>query len=203
MPKAEETVLEINLSALAHNYQYLKSKVAEKVTIMAVVKAYGYGSDSIEIAKELETLGVNYFAVAYTSEGVALRNAGITTPIMVLHPLANAFKELIEHCLEPSLYSLKTLEAFVSTAEKLKQNDYPIHLKYNSGLNRLGFNDSDISEINVLLKSSEAIKTISLLSHLVASEDASEREFTLNQIRRFTHFSETFENEVGYMPMRH
>lgn len=203
MPKAEETVLEINLSALAHNYKYLKSKIANGVKMMAVVKAYGYGSDSVEVAKELETLGVDYFAVAYTSEGVRLRDAGITSPIMVLHPLANAFEELIERCLEPSLYSLKTLEAFISTAETLKQTNYPVHLKYNSGLNRLGFVDSDVSKMNRLLKSTEAIKTKSLLSHLVASEDASERAFTLKQIQEFTSFSEGFEKTFGYMPMRH
>ena len=203
MSKAEETVLEINLSALAHNYHYLKSKVADTVKLMAVVKAYGYGSDSVEVAKELETLGVDYFAVAYTSEGVRLRDAGITSPIMVLHPLANAFEELIERCLEPSLYSLKTLEAFIETAETLKQNSYPIHLKYNSGLNRLGFNDADVPEMNDLLKSSEAIKTKSVLSHLVASEDASERHFTLKQIEKFKGFSKAFEETFGYMPLRH
>lgn len=203
MQKAKETLLEINLSALAHNFFYLKSKVEENVKVMAVVKAYAYGSDSVEVARELEALGVDYFAVAYTSEGVALRDAGITKPIMVLHPLTNAFEKLIERCLEPSLYSLKTLESFASIAHKLNLDNYPVHLKYNSGLNRLGFNDQDLVEMVALLKASKAIKIKSLLSHLAASEDASERKFTLKQIQRFTNFSETFANTLGYMPKRH
>ena len=107
MPKAQETVLEINLSALGHNYNYLKSKVNTSVKLMAVVKAFGYGSDSVMVAKELQTLGADYFAVAYTSEGVRLRDENITTPILVLHPLANAFKAVsYTHLTLPTICSV-------------------------------------------------------------------------------------------------
>jgi alanine racemase len=203
MPKAQETVLEINLSALGHNYNYLKSKVNASVKLMAVVKAYGYGSDSVMVAKELQSLGADYFAVAYISEGVRLRDEAIATPILVLHPLANGFKELINRCLEPSIYSLKTLKEFIATAETLGQKEYPIHLKFNSGLNRLGFNEQDVPEMNVLLKNTTAVKVTSLMSHLVASEDHSLSEFTQHQISTFIAFSEGFKAEFGYMPMRH
>ena len=203
MPKAQETVLEINLSALGHNYNYLKSKVNTSVKLMAVVKAFGYGSDSVMVAKELQTLGADYFAVAYTSEGVRLRDENITTPILVLHPLANAFKELIERCLEPSIYSLKTLREFIATAQTLKQKEYPIHLKFNSGLNRLGFNEKDVPEMYSLLKNTTAVKVTSLMSHLVASEDHNLTDFTHKQISSFVSFTENFKTEFGYMPMRH
>jgi len=104
MSKAQDTVLEIDLGALSHNFKYLKSKLQPQTKFLAVVKAFAYGSDAIEIAKHLEKLEVDYFAVAYTKEGVALREAGIRTPILVLHPQPINFRILIDHCLEPSLY---------------------------------------------------------------------------------------------------
>ena len=115
MPKAQETILELQFDALTHNYNYIKSKLNPKTKFLAVVKAFAYGSDSIEVAKHLEILNVDYFAVAYTKEGAALRDAGITTPILVLHPQAFNFKEIIEHCLEPSIYSSNILKEFISS----------------------------------------------------------------------------------------
>ena len=102
-----ETVLEIDLDALRHNYQYITQHLAEKTRVLAVVKAFGYGSEAVAIAKELVELGVDYFGVAYAPEGAALRDAGITTPILVLHPLEVHFEQIISRCLEPNLYSEK------------------------------------------------------------------------------------------------
>jgi alanine racemase len=147
MPKAQETVLEIDLKALKHNYEHIKSKLHNTTKILAVVKAFAYGSDANTIARYLQDLEIDYFAVAYISEGVALREAGIRTPILVLHPQAVNFKTLIEHCLEPSLYSVKILNEFIATATEEKQRNYPVHIKFNTGLNRLGFSENDINYI--------------------------------------------------------
>ena len=203
MPKARETVLEINLDALAHNYNYIRSKTDTDVKFMAVIKAFGYGSDVTGIAKKLVELGADYFAVAYTSEGIALRKAGIETPILVLHPQSVNFEAIIQHCLEPSLYSEFVLEKFIKTAEDHKQKDYPVHLKFNTGLNRLGFSEKETSVVRDLLKSTTAVKAASFFSHLAASEDWREREFTLMQIHTFRKIAVKLFDELGYRPLLH
>ena len=203
MPKAQQTVLEIDLNALTHNYNYLKSKLKSETKFLAVVKAYGYGSEACEIAKHLEQLGVDYFAVAYVQEGVALRNAGVTKPILVLHPQPVNFESLIEHCLEPSVYSSKILTDFVAIAEKKAQTDYPMHIKFNTGLNRLGFSENDIKYIYALILKTKAVKVKSIFSHMAASEDLNEREFTNGQIKSFNTIIEIFSNLLGYRPMLH
>lgn len=203
MPKAQETVLEIDLSALKHNFEFLKSKISETTKFLAVVKAFAYGNDAVEIARYLQDLGVDYFAVAYTSEGVALRDAGITTPILVLHPLPISFKTLIERCLEPSIYNRKVLTEFIQVAEKENQCNYPIHLKFNTGLNRLGFVETDMEDIHSNLKNRSTLQVKSLFSHLAASEDLSEKDFTLKQISAFKAIISSFKNTFGYTPMLH
>ena len=203
MPKARETVLEIDLDALAHNYRYLRSKLHEDVKFMAVVKANGYGSEVVDIAKKLVGLGADYFAVAYASEGIALRNAGIETPILVLHPQSVNFEAIIENCLEPSLYSKFVLEEFIQTAERLEQKQYPVHIKFNTGLNRLGFSDKETAIVRDLLKGTEAVRASTFFSHLAASEDWREREFTLMQIHTFRKIAVKLYDELGYRPLLH
>lgn len=203
MPEAKETVLEIDLNALKHNYEFIKSKLNKKTKILAVVKAFAYGSDANVIANYLQNLDVDYFAVAYISEGVALRDAGIKTPILVLHPQAINFKTLIERCLEPSLYSAKILNEFITIASEEKQNNYPVHIKFNTGLNRLGFQDNDIDYIISKASGTSAIKVKSIFSHLAESENLNEREFTRLQIERFKQISDTFSERIGYKPMLH
>lgn len=203
MPKARETVLEIDLNALAHNYNYLRSKLDKDVKLMAVVKAFGYGSDVTGIANKLASLGADYFAVAYTAEGIALREAGIETPILVLHPQSTNFEAIIENCLEPSLYSKFVLEEFIKTAEKQNQKDYPVHIKFNTGLNRLGFSEKETSVVRDGLKNTGAVKAASFFSHLAASEDWREREFTLLQIHTFRKIALKLYDELGYRPMLH
>lgn len=203
MDNIGETTLEINLSALAHNYNFLQSKIASKTKFLAVVKAFAYGSDMVAIAKKMEGLGVDYFAVAYTKEGVLLRDAGITLPILVLHPQPLNFKTLIDRCLEPNLYSPKVLRLFLSVAKELKQTDYPVHIKFNTGLNRLGFWENDVDFIMKELRDCNDIKIKSIFSHLAASEDEKEREFSLTQIETFKKISSYLEKRLGYMPVRH
>ncbi len=203
MQKATETVLEINLNALAHNYGYLTSKLNPETKVLAVVKAFGYGSDSVAVAEELASLGVNYFAVAYAGEGETLRNAGIVTPILVLHPLPVNFNVITSRCLEPSIYSRKTLTEFIAFSEEKKFEDYPIHLKFNTGLNRLGFDEEEIPFIIEILSKTKSITVRSIFSHLVASEDGNEREFTLKQLGAFKRISDALIEKLGYKPLLH
>ncbi|UOB19278.1 alanine racemase [Abyssalbus ytuae] len=203
MPKVTETVLEINLKNLKQNLEFLKSKIKPETKFLAVVKAFGYGSDSVEISKYLEKSGVDYFAVAYTTEGITLRNAGIKTPILVLHPLPSHFKEIVEYNLEPNLYNRKVLTEFIECAKKLSQINFPIHIKFNTGLNRLGFREEHIEFISQQVNSTDAIKIQSVFSHLVASEDLNEKYFTLNQIEKFKTIAAKLSGQIGYTPVMH
>ena len=203
MPKTEETVLEINLRSLEHNYHYLRSKLKLGTKFLGVVKAFGYGSDAVRIAAELEKLGADYLAVAYAGEGVALRDAGIQIPILVLHPQTVSFNVLIDRCLEPSLYSPKILKEFLEAAKQRGQKDYPTHIKFNTGLNRLGFLENEVDAIAEQLTGRNEIKISSIFSHLAASEDSNENEFTKLQIDTFERITQKFKNRLGYLPFRH
>jgi alanine racemase len=203
MPKAQETVLEIDLKALKHNFEYITSKIQEDTKVLAVVKAFAYGSHAEKIANYLQDLNVDYFAVAYVSEGVALRDAGIVKPILVLHPQVINFKTLIERCLEPSLYNAKILNEFITIASEEKQTNYPVHIKFNTGLNRLGFSENDVDEIVTKLKGTHSIIAKSVFSHLAASEDLSEKDFTLKQIQNFKKITKAFSKKIGYNPLLH
>ena len=203
MPKAQETILEIDLSALTYNFKYLKSKLQPQTKFLAVVKAFAYGSDSVEIAKHLQKLDVDYFAVAYAKEGVTLRDAGITKPILVLHPQPINFKTIIEKCLEPSIYSPKILNEFINVAEEQAQTNYPVHIKFNTGLNRLGFWENDVDLIVSKLKATKSIIAKSVFSHLAASEDENEIDFTHQQIETFKTIAKELENKIGYSPWLH
>ena len=189
MPKAQETILEIDLNALKHNFEHLKSKLKPNTKFLAVLKAFAYGNDAAEIALYLQNLEVNYFAVAYVNEGVVLRKAGVKKPIIVLHPQAVNLKTLIDNCLEPNLYNTKILNEFIKIASAEKQIDYPIHIKFNTGLNRLGFWENDVDFIVSKLNGTNTVKVKSIFSHLAASEDLNEKEFTLNQIESFKSIS--------------
>ncbi len=203
MPTTAETVLEIDLNALDHNYRFLSAKIPSDTKFLAVVKAFGYGSDAVTIARELESLGVDYLAVAYANEGETLRNAGIKSPILVLHPLPVNFQVILDHCLEPSIYSLKMLEKFVTFSESQNQINYPVHLKFNSGLNRLGFSENDVSWVIDKLSATTSVKVKSIFSHLAASEDLSEDSFTNKQLDRFKFISEELIKELDYRPLLH
>lgn len=203
MPKTQETVLELDLEALAFNFKFIKSKLNPNTKMLAVVKAFAYGTDAGHIAKKLEQLNVDYFAVAYTHEGVLLRDQGIKTPILVLHPQPVNFKLLIDKCLEPNLYNMRVLKLFLALAQKMEQKAYPVHLKFNTGLNRLGFRHKDLDSIVEKLIKAPQIKVKSIFSHLAASEDINERPFTLQQISAFDEIANKFIKKIGFKPMLH
>ncbi|MFQ3182008.1 MAG: alanine racemase [Polaribacter sp.] len=196
------TVLEIDGNALEHNLHYFKQKLKPETKILAVVKAFGYGSDGVQVADFLKDK-VDYFAVAYASEGIALREAGIQTPILVLHPQIPTLQAIVEYQLEPNLYCFKVFDAFLELAKEAALVDYPIHLKFNTGLNRLGFKHADIPRILSWLKDTNHIKVRSLFSHLAASEDLNERDFTRSQIANFTSVAQEFYKNLSYEPMLH
>ena len=203
MSKVGETTLVLDLAALEHNYNYLRSKITPETKFLGVVKAFAYGSDMVAIAKKLEQLGTDYLAVAYVNEGVLLRKAGVQLPILVLHPLASNFDDLIEYHLEPSIYSKNILNQFLKTAKEGGQRDYPVHIKFNTGLNRLGFSEEDVDFIAEEIKRSGSIKIVSTFSHLAASEDKNEQAFSLEQIESFKNLSGALLDRLGYAPIRH
>ncbi|SNY94903.1 alanine racemase [Flagellimonas pacifica] len=203
MDKIGESTLFIDLSALEHNYRYLKSKIAPETKFLAVVKAFAYGSDMVSIAKKMESLEADYLAVAYAKEGVLLRNAGIKIPILVLHPQPINFGEIIDNNLEPSLYSPKILREFLAEAKQRQLANFPVHIKFNTGLNRLGFWESDVAFIHQQLQGRNESKVISIFSHLAASEDKNEKEFSQTQISTFEKISKEIDQKLGYSPFRH
>lgn len=196
------TVLEIDANAIKHNLQYFKSKINNKTKILAVVKAFSYGSDAIEIAKLIQE-DVAYFAVAYCHEGINLKNAGIKNPILVLHPQISNLEAIIQNNLEPSIYNISILKSFLKLTEKQNLTDYPIHIKFNTGLNRLGFTRNEIEDIFYLLKDTKSIKIKSIFSHLAASEDKNELDFSSKQISKFEDIASDFEEIFGFLPTMH
>jgi len=202
MGNSHVTVLEINLNAIDHNLNVFKSRLLPETKVLAVVKAFAYGSSSVEIAKFLESK-VAYFAVAFLNEGVALREAGIKTPILVLHPQKINLEKILKSCLEPNIYSITLLKAVIEAAKNLKIQNYPIHIKFNTGLNRLGFTKKDIPEILSLVKNQKEIEIASVFSHIAASEDLNEQEFTLQQINTFKEISTHLIPQLSNTPFRH
>ncbi|MCA0932906.1 alanine racemase [Lutimonas saemankumensis] len=197
------TVLEIDLSSIEHNLNFFRSQLNPKTKILAVVKASGYGSDSVIMAETLEKLEVDYFAVAYADEGIALRSSGISTPILVLHPQLQNLEIICQNNLEPNLYSRRMLSEFLKLAKSLRLNNYPVHIKFNTGLNRLGFDAADIDFVCDNLKEQSLVRVKSIFSHLVASEDEGEKEFSLDQIEKFKSICSSFNSRLGYTPIRH
>lgn len=188
-----DTVLEIHLSNLRHNYSFLRKRLSTNTKLLAVVKAFGYGSDAVAVATCLAEQGVDYFGVAYVHEGIALRKAGITTPILVLHPQAPNFEALINHQLEPSLYSQRILDAFLNKLKETQTKNYPVHVKFNTGLNRLGFQPKDVvSLLDSMNTNSAWLHLQGVYSHLAASDDSSEATFTKMQLRTFADIASSF-----------
>lgn len=196
------TILEIDNQALEHNLNYFKSKLNPETKILAVVKAFGYGSDGVLVGDFLKDK-VDYFGVAYAQEGIVLREAGIETPIMVLHPQIQNFDAIINHRLEPCLYNFKTLDAFFALADERLLLNYPVHLNFNTGLNRLGFWHNDIAILLSKINENKYIKIISFFSHLAASEDPEEKEFSINQINNFAYIVSQMYKALPYEPLIH
>ncbi|MCX3263204.1 bifunctional UDP-N-acetylmuramoyl-tripeptide:D-alanyl-D-alanine ligase/alanine racemase [Pedobacter agri] len=200
--KIHDTVLEIDLNAMVGNLQFYRSKIKPGVKIMAMVKAFSYGSGSFEIANLLQFHKVDYLAVAYADEGIALRKAGITLPIMVMSPEESAFEALIKYRLEPEIYSLEILDSFLNSLSDY-EFDYPIHIKIDSGMHRLGFDSDEIEKLLLLLSGSQRLNVKSIFSHLVASGEAEHDGFTQQQIEKFCLIASQLIAALGYKPLLH
>ena len=201
--KTHETVLEINLDAISHNLNFYKSKLKPTTKVMVMVKAFGYGNGSYEIAKLLAHHQVSYLGVAFADEGVELRKAGIKIPIMVMNPENSAFSTMIAYNLEPEIYNRAELESFLQIAENQNLYNYPIHLKLNTGMNRLGFVEKDFDGLIQLLKQTNLVQVASIFSHLATSDMPEEKKFTLQQIQKFKKWSAYLKEELRIQPLLH
>lgn len=200
--KVHDTIMEIDLNAVAHNLRYYQSRLQTGVKLMAMVKAFSYGSGSFEIANLLQYHQVDYLAVAYADEGIALRKAGITVPIMVMSPEVSAFEAMLQYHLEPELYNFEILTAFVAFLPGTLRH-YPVHLKVDTGMHRLGFEETEIEVLLALLGQTDKIKVVTAFSHLAGSEDELHETFTRSQIDRFKAFAALLREGLRYDFIRH
>lgn len=201
--KTHETVLEINLNALTHNLNYYRAKLKPTTKMMVMVKAFSYGSGGLEIAKLLEYQRVDYLGVAFADEGIALKSNGINLPIMVLNPENTSFESIIQHQLEPEIYCLKGLHSFLKIAKLKRLEAFPIHLKIDTGMHRLGFEEQDIAELIAVLKDNKNVYVKSILSHLATSDSEVNQDFALEQIERFEQISKTINTALEIKPILH
>lgn len=202
--KSHDTVLEINLNRLIHNLNFYRSQINKGTKLMCMVKATGYGSGSAEIAFTLQHHQVDYLAVAYTDEGVELRKAGIHLPIMVMSPEESSYEDMIDYRLEPEIYSFKVAQEFLQTLQaRAIAEPYPVHIKLDTGMKRLGFEANQLDELCLLLKNEPLLKVKSVFSHLVASDDKAFDEFTNTQISVFEKCAIQIEQTAGYPVIKH
>ena len=198
-----DTVLEINLNAILHNINVHKSLLKPKTKMCAMVKAYSYGLGGYEIAEFLQHHHIDYLGVAYADEGVDLRKNGITTPILVMNPEQGSYDVIIDYNLEPEIYSLRVLELFANQLQlKGIQQKYPIHIKVETGMHRLGFKEHEIDELVENLKKYN-VKVASIFSHLSSADVPEEDYYTMEQIHTFQRVSSKISEALGYQPIRH
>jgi len=202
--KAHQTVLEIDLNALVHNLNVFKSLLRPSTKIMVMVKAFSYGSGDVEIAKLLQFQNVDYLAVAVADEGVELRQAGIEIPIIVMNPEEHSFQNIIDFRLEPNLYSRELLTAFEKAATENALQQFPVHIKLDTGMNRLGFKtEKEVDEVVAFLINTDRLKVVSVFSHLAGSDDPQLDAFTLRQVECFESLSQKITEKFSYKTDRH
>lgn len=201
--KVHETVLEVNLDALVHNVNYFRSRLNPKTQMICMVKAAGYGSGALEIAKTLQSHAVDVVAVAVADEGVELRHGGIHIPILVMNPEFGSFATIFEHKLEPEIYSFKLLEAFIREAEREGVRNYPIHLKLDTGMHRLGFEEKELEELLNRLQGQESLRVRSIFSHLAGSDEARFDDYTHQQLDLFERLSSRIQAAFPHRILRH
>ena len=200
--KIHKTVLEVSLESIAHNLKVFRGFLKPETKVMAMVKAFAYGAGSIEIARLLEFHGVDYLAVAYTDEAITLRNNGIDLPMMVMNATLDDPATLMKYQLEPEIYSINQLKAYLKKYKRAQQK-LPAHLIVNTGMNRLGINPSELAALKEVIAQTEWLEIKSIFTHLAASDDLGERDFTLKQIETFNRFSAEISAHLDHEPMKH
>lgn len=200
--KVHGTILEVNLDALSNNLNFYKSRLKPQTKIMVMVKAFAYGSGSFEVANLLQFHRVDYLAVAYADEGVALRENGISLPIMVMNPVYQTFDKLFQYNLEPEIYSLKVLKEYISFLQTHEISS-KIHIKLDTGMRRLGFEEKDMKELLLLLKSTSLVQVASIFTHLAGADEETHNEFSKGQIQKLQKLASIIEEKLGYKILKH
>lgn len=198
--KVHGTVMEIDLTSMVHNLNYFKSRLKPGTRIMAMVKAFAYGSGSEEVANLLQFHRVDYLGVAFADEGVELRKNNITVPIMVMNPTEDSFSVMLQHHLEPEVYSLRMFRAL---AGFLSGRPCIVHLKLDTGMHRLGFEEDDLAALEAGLRGHKNIRVASLFTHLAGADERAHDAFSAEQATRFSLMADRLENVLGYRPLRH
>lgn len=195
--------LEISLKGCLDNYRYFRSKLEDRTKLLVLVKANAYGHGAVEFATLMEDAGADYLAVAYPVEGIELRQAGIKSPIIVLTAGTDSFEQIVNYGLEPGIPNLFSLKELCSVLEKRGMRDFPVHIKLDSGMHRLGFVTEELRELEEFLKDCRYVKVKSIYSHLAAADDPSCDDFTIGQISLFKKNADSLSETLGYRPMYH
>jgi Alr-MurF fusion protein len=201
--KVHQTVLEINLNAIADNLKEYQKILKPNTKVMAMVKAFAYGSGGAEVAGILQYHKADYLGVAYADEGVALRKAGISLPIMVMNPEPTAFEAIVEYNLEPEMYSLELMQHFEKYLSIQGLEQYPVHIELETGMNRLGFSINEVSQLAAHLQGSKFLKVVSVFSHLAASEDPTQDQYTQQQFAAFSNAVNILKESLPYAFLSH
>ncbi len=201
--RTHETVLEVNLDALVSNFNFYRSRLRPETGIVAMVKASGYGAGSYELAKTLQSRGAAYLAVAVLDEGIDLRRAGITMPIMVLNPKVLNYRQLFANRLEPEIYGFDILDEIIAEARKAGITDYPVHIKLDTGMHRLGFLEADLPQLIERLKGQNNVRVCSVFSHLATADCFDMDDYTLMQLDTFTRCSQRIVDAFPHRVLRH
>lgn len=201
--KVHQTVMEVNLTAMAHNLKAYQQRLKPSTRLMAMVKAFSYGSGTAEVARILQFHKIDYLAVAYADEGVELRKAGISLPIMVMNVDEAGFDAMIQYNLEPEIYSFGIYTLFHQFLEKQAIQQYPVHIKFNTGMNRLGFEITDAQQLGLMMARNGTMAVKSILSHLAASENPLLDDFTYKQVNRFKEAIAVMQEKLGYSFLKH
>lgn len=201
--KVHETILEVNLDAIVHNFNYYRSKLNPETKMMCMVKAFGYGAGSYELAKTLQEHRCDYLAVAVADEGAELRKEGISIPIVVMNPELSSLNALFENHLEPEIYSFRMLDAFIKETERRGITSYPIHIKIDTGMHRLGFIPGDVPQLCERIQQQSGVSVRSVFSHLAGSDSFVFDDFTKQQFEIFDNVTETMEKTLDYKIIKH
>lgn len=195
--------LEINLDACLENYRYFRSKLLPSTKLLVLVKANAYGHGAVEFAGMMEEAGADYLAVAYPIEGIELRQAGIKAPIMVLTAGTDSFEQIVNYGLEPGIPNMYSLKVLCNVLEKRGMSGFPVHIKLDTGMHRLGFMTDELDELQDFLKTCNTVRVKSVYSHLAAADDPSCDDFTKEQIALFQKNADRLSDAIGYKPLYH
>lgn len=201
--KTHETVLEVNLDAMVDNFNFFRSKLHPQTGIVAMVKASGYGAGSLELGKTLQAHGAAYLAVAVGDEGEELRQAGIRMPIMVLNPMVLNYKQLFDNRLEPEIFSFESLASVIREAQRAGVTDFPIHIKIDSGMHRLGFREEELPRLFEILDNQNQVKVRSVFSHLATADCLDQNAYTLGQLEYYSRCAAKIVEHFPYKVLRH